>query len=162
VLLRSPASRSGSHDGPLFRTRQEKNMTSRLNPYLNFDGNARQAMEFYASVFGGNLTLNTFADLGAKDSPDAERIMHGMLETEAGYTIMGADITGDMEYHPMAGFSVSLSGDDADILRGYWEKLSAGGTTMMPMQKQVWGDEFGMCTDKFGVSWLVNISQPQA
>ena len=136
-------------------------MTSRLNPYLNFDGNARQAMEFYASVFGGNLTLNTFADLGAKDSPDAERIMHGMLETEAGYTIMAADITGDMEYHPMAGFSVSLSGDDADTLRGYWEKLSAAGTVTMPLDKQVWGDEFGMCTDQFGVSWLVNISQPQ-
>jgi PhnB protein len=137
-------------------------MSSRLNPYLNFNGNARQALEFYASVFGGNLSLNTFAQLGAADSPDAERIMHGMLETDAGYTIMGADITSDMEYHPMAGFSVSLSGDDADALRGYWDKLSANGTTTMPMQKQVWGDEFGMCVDGFGVSWLVNISPPQA
>jgi PhnB protein len=136
-------------------------MSSQLNPYLNFNGNARQAMEFYASVFGGNLTLNTYAQFGAKDSPDAERIMHGMLETDAGYTIMGADITSDMEYQPMAGFAVSLSGDDADTLRGYWEKLSASGTTTMPLQKQVWGDEFGMCLDKFGVSWLVNIGQPQ-
>ena len=137
-------------------------MTSRLNPYLNFNGNARQALELYASVFGGNLSLNTFAQLGAADSPDAERIMHGMLETDAGYTIMGADITSDMEYHPMTGFSVSLSGDDADILRGYWEKLSASGTATMPLQRQVWGDEFGMCVDEFGVSWLVNIAQPQA
>lgn len=137
-------------------------MGSRLNPYLNFNGNARQALEFYASVFGGDLSLNTFAQYGAADSPDAERIMHGMLETDAGYTIMGADITGDMEHHPMAGFSVSLSGDEADSLRGYWEKLSASGTTMMPLQKQVWGDEFGMCVDGFGISWLVNISQPQA
>jgi PhnB protein len=133
-------------------------MGSRLNPYLNFNGNARQALEFYASVFGGDLSLNTFAQYGAADSPDAERIMHGMLETDAGYTIMGADITGDMEHHPMAGFSVSLSGDEADSLRGYWEKLSASGTTMMPLQKQVWGDEFGMCVDGFGVSWLVNIT----
>ena len=62
----------------------------------------------------------------------------------------------------MAGFSVSLSGDDADQLRGYFEKLAASGTTTMPLQKQVWGDEFGMCVDKFGISWLVNISQPQA
>jgi PhnB protein len=137
-------------------------MSSQLNPYLNFNGNARQAMEFYASVFGGNLSLNTFAQFGAADSPDAERIMHGMLETDAGYTIMGADITSDMEYHPMAGFSVSLSGDDADVLRGYWEKLSASGATTMPMEKQVWGDEFGMCADGFGVSWLVNITQPEA
>ena len=137
-------------------------MSSRLNPYLNFNGNARQALEFYTSVFGGSLTLNTFADFGAQDSPDADRIMHGMLETDAGYTIMAADITSEMGYHPMAGFSVSLSGDDADALRGYWEKLPAGGTTTMPMQKQAWGDEFGMCVDKFGVSWLVNISQAQA
>ncbi len=137
-------------------------MASRLNPYLSFNGNARQAMEFYASVFGGNLTFSTFADFGAKDSPDADRIMHGVLETDADYTIMGADITSDMEYHPMAGFSVSLSGDDADALRGYWEKLSASGAMTMPLQKQVWGDEFGMCVDGYGVSWLVNISQPQA
>jgi PhnB protein len=137
-------------------------MSSRLNPYLNFNGNARQAMEFYASVFGGNLSLSTFAEFGAKDSPDAERIMHGILETDAGYTIMGADITSDMEFHPMTGFSVSLSGDDADALHGYWDKLSASGTTTMPMQKQVWGDEFGMCVDEFGVSWLVNITQPPA
>ena len=137
-------------------------MSSRLNPYLNFNGNARQAMEFYANVFGGNLSLSTFAQFGASDSPDAERIMHGMLETDAGYVIMGADITSDMEYHSMTGFSVSLSGDDADILRGYWEKLSASGTTTMPLQRQVWGDEFGMCVDEFGVSWLVNIAQPQA
>jgi PhnB protein len=136
-------------------------MTSRLNPYLNFNGNARQAMEFYQDVFGGELTLSTFADLGAADSPDADRIMHGQLETSAGYTIMGADYTSDMEYHPMAGCSVSLSGDD-DALRGYFERLSAGGTTTMPLAKQVWGDEFGMCVDQFGVPWLVNISQPQA
>jgi PhnB protein len=137
-------------------------MTSRLNPYLNFNGNARQALQFYQSVFGGELNLNTFADFGAQGSPDADRIMHGQLETDAGYTMMAADVTSDMEYHPMAGCSVSLSGDDADVLRGYWDKLSASGTTTMPMQKQAWGDEFGMCVDGFGVPWLVNISQPQA
>src|SRR6202161_979574 len=113
-------------------------MASLLNPYLNFNGNARQALEFYASVFGGTLTLSTFAEFGAPDSPDADRIMHGALETEAGYTIMGADVTSDMEYHPMAGFSVSLSGDDTDALHGYWEKLSANGTTTMPLAKQAW------------------------
>jgi PhnB protein len=136
-------------------------MASRLNPYLNFNGNARQALEFYASVFGGKPTFSTFADFGAPDSPDADRIMHGMLETDAGYTIMAADVTGDMEYHAPAGFSVSVSGDDADALRGYFEKLAAGGTATMPMQKQVWGDEFGMCVDRYGVSWLVDITQPQ-
>ena len=137
-------------------------MTSRLNPYLNFNGNARQALQFYQNVFGGELNLNTFADFGGQDSPDADRIMHGQLETDAGYTIMAADVPSSMDYHSMAGCSVSLSGDDGDVLRGYWEKLAAGGTITMPMQKQSWGDEFGMCVDGFGVPWLVNISQPQA
>ncbi len=136
-------------------------MASRLNPYLNFNGNARQALEFYRSVFGGTLTLSTFAEFGAQNSPDADRIMHGLLETDAGYTIMAADVTSDMEYRPPAGFAVSLSGDD-DALHNYWEKLSAGGTVTMPLQKQAWGDEFGMCSDQFGVPWLVNISPPQA
>jgi PhnB protein len=134
-------------------------MSSRLNPYLNFNGNARQAMEFYQGVFGGELALSTFGDLGAKDSPDADRIMHGQLETGAGYTIMGADVTSEMEYQPMTGVSLSLSGDDADALRGYWEKLSASGTITMPLEKQAWGDEFGMCVDQFGVPWMVNIGQ---
>jgi PhnB protein len=137
-------------------------MTSQLNAYLNFNGTARQAMEFYAGVFGGTLNLNTFAEYGAADSPDANRIMHAMLETDAGYTIMAADVTSEMEYHPPAGFSMSLSGDDGDVLRGYFENLSTGGMTTMPLAKQVWGDEFGMCTDRFGVSWLVNISEPEA
>ncbi len=140
----------------------EKIMASRLNPYLNFNGTARQALEFYNGVFGGELTLSTFADLGAADGPDADKIMHGQLETGAGYTIMAADVPSHMEYQAPAGFAVSLSGDDGDALRGYFEQLAAGGVTAMPLQKQVWGDEFGMCDDKFGISWLVNISQPQA
>jgi PhnB protein len=137
-------------------------MTSRLNPYLNFNGNARQALEFYASVFGGTLNLSTFADFGDKDSPIADKIMHGQLETEAGYTVMAADAPPGMESPGFHGFGVSLSGDDGDALRGYFEKLSDGGSVTMPMQKQAWGDEFGMVTDQFGVPWLVNVSQSQA
>jgi PhnB protein len=138
-------------------------MASRLNPYLNFNGNARQALEFYQSVFGGSLNLNTFEQLGAaQGGTEGQMIMHGQLESDAGYTIMGADVPAHMEFQAPAGFAVSLSGDDGDALRGYFEKLAAGGTTAMPLQKQVWGDEFGMCTDKFGIPWMVNISQPQA
>ncbi len=136
-------------------------MVSQLNPYLNFDGNARQAMEFYAGVFGGNLTLTTFAEFVTTDTPDADRIMHALLETDAGYTIMAADTPSGMEYRPMAGISISLSGDDREALGGYWSELSDGGTITMPMEKQAWGDEFGMCIDRFGVSWLVNISEPE-
>jgi PhnB protein len=135
-------------------------MTSRLNPYLSFDGDARQAMEFYEQVFGGTLTLSTFGTFGESDSPDADKIMHGMLETPGGFTLMGADTPPGMEHSQGNNFSVSLSGDDETELRGYWEKLSAGGSVAVPLEKQMWGDVFGMCTDRFGIPWMVNISEP--
>jgi PhnB protein len=137
-------------------------MASRLNPYLNFNDNAREAMEFYKDVFGGTLSVTTFGDLGAAEGADASKVMHSVLETSAGYTIMGSDTPAHMEYHGPAGFGVSLSGDDGDQLRGYWDKLSGGGRVDMPLQKQVWGDEFGMVVDKYGICWLVNITAPQS
>jgi len=137
-------------------------MASRLNPYISFDSNARQAMEFYKEVFGGNLALNTFGEYGAQDSADADKIMHSLLETDSGFTLMGADTPTGMQHNPGDNISISLSGDDVDALRGYWEKLSGGGTVSVPLEKQMWGDEFGMCVDQFGITWMVNIGQPQA
>lgn len=137
-------------------------MTSRLNPYISFNGNARTAMEFYEHVFGGTLTLNTFGDLGGMDGPGADKIMHGMLETSNGFTLMGADTPPGMEHKPGNNIAVSLSGDEADELRGYWEQLCDGGTVSIPMETQMWGDEFGMCDDRFGITWMVNISKSQA
>jgi PhnB protein len=131
-------------------------MATRLNPYISFAGNARQAMEFYEQVFGGTLTLNTFGEFGAEEQADG--IMHAMLETSSGYTIMGADTPPGQPHEPGNNIAVSLSGDDGNELRGYWEQLSAGGTVMMPLEKQMWGDEFGMLTDRFGIAWLVNIT----
>ena len=136
-------------------------MASRLNPYITFPGNARQAMEFYERVFGGSLTLQTFGEYGAPDAPEADKIMHGQLETAGGFTLMGADTPPGSEHNPGDNISVSLSGDDADELRGYWEQLSDGGTVSTPLEKQMWGDEFGMCVDRFGIGWMVNIGQPQ-
>ncbi|MER6167823.1 VOC family protein [Streptomyces violaceorubidus] len=135
-------------------------MSSRLNPYLSFDGDARRAMEFYEQVFGGTLALNTFGESGMPDPAYADKIMHAMLETRGGFTLMASDTPPGMEYRPGSNFSVSLSGDDATELRGYWEKLSAGGSVSVPLEKQMWGDVFGMCTDRFGVPWMVNISEP--
>jgi len=137
-------------------------MTSRLNPYISFDGNARQAMDFYKGVFGGSLELNTFGESGAQNSSNADKIMHSLLETDSGFTLMCADTPPGMEHTPGNNISVSLSGDHANELRGYWEKLSDGGTVTVALEKQMWGDEFGMCVDRFGVSWMVNISQPPA
>jgi PhnB protein len=136
-------------------------MASKLNPYLNFDGDAKQAMEFYESVFGGTLVLNTYGSMGDPNAPDANKIMHGMLETSSGFTLMGADLPPDMPHNPGDNITICLSGDDGDDLRGYWQKLTDGGTINVPLEKQMWGDEFGALVDKFGIPWMVNISQPQ-
>lgn len=134
-------------------------MTIRLNPYLNFKGNAREALTFYRSVFAGELTLSTFDDFQATQDPsDADKIMHGQLETEAGLMLMGADVPTGMEYTEGNNFSVSLSGEDEEELRGYWDKLSGSGSVTVPMERAPWGDTFGMCTDRYGVGWLINIS----
>jgi PhnB protein len=138
-------------------------VSSRLNPYISFRDNAREAMEFYRSVFGGELALSTFGEGGgaAAGSPDADKIMHAMLETDRGFTLMGADTPQGMEHSAGSAIAISLSGDDADELRRYWEKLSTAGSVTMPLEKQVWGDEFGMCTDQFGIGWMVNIAGQQ-
>lgn len=136
-------------------------MTSRLNPYLTFDGNAREAMEFYARALAGTLTTNTFGEYGETDPGRADKIMHARLETPKGFTLMASDTAPGMQVNAGNTMSVSISGDDEAELRGYWDKLSDGATITMPLDKQIWGDIFGMCTDRFGVAWMVNITQPQ-
>jgi PhnB protein len=134
-------------------------MTTRLNPYLNFQNTTRQAMEFYQSVFGGELTMTTFGEFGASDDPaEKNKIMHAQLEVGSGLTLMAADTPNSMDYQRGTNFSVSLSGQDEPELRGYWDKLSAGGTVTVPLEQAPWGDTFGMCVDKFGTSWMVNVA----
>ncbi|MGI8562944.1 MAG: VOC family protein [Candidatus Dormibacter sp.] len=134
-------------------------MQTRLNPYLSFKNNARDAMEFYKSVFGGKLTVSTFKDFNASQDPSEDnQVMHSMLEAENGITFMAADTPTRLEYKPGTNFSMSISGDNEAELRGYFDRLAAGGSVSMPLEKAPWGDMFGMFTDKFGVSWLVNVS----
>jgi PhnB protein len=135
-------------------------VTSRLNPYIAFADDARQAMEFYREVFGGELTLSTFGQAGAAAPGDENKVMHAQLETPSGYTLMASDTPAGMSRSGGSDISVSLSGDDADALRGYFTQLSERGSVVMPLEMQMWGDEFGMCVDRFGVQWMVNISQP--
>jgi PhnB protein len=132
-------------------------MASRLNPYISFGDNARQALEFYRDVFGGELTISTFGEFGQTGGPQENLVMHGQLETPQGFTLMAADTPPGMDRREGSAITVSLSGDDED-LRGFWEKLSNGGQVQMPLEKQMWGDEFGMLVDQFGVSWMVNIA----
>ena len=138
-------------------------MSTLLNPYISFKDNARQAMEFYKTVFGGRLEMSTFKEYHASDDPvEGNKIMHAMLRAEDGITFMAADTPQGMEYNPGANISMSLSGDNEAELKGYFEKLSAGGTVTQPLEKAPWGDSFGMLTDKFGINWMVNIAGPKA
>ena len=136
-------------------------MTSRLNPYISFNGDAKQAMEFYQQVLGGTLAVNSFGEFGMTDAP-ADGVMHARLDSAAGYTIMASDLAPGMPHNAGDSISISISGDAAEELRGYWEKLAAAGEVSMPLEKQVWGDEFGLLKDQFGIHWMVNISQPTA
>jgi PhnB protein len=136
-------------------------MTQRLNPYLSFGTDAAEAMAFYRSVFGGELTTSTFKEFGT-EGPDGDLIMHAQLETDAGFTLMGADTPSFLERKTGSSIAVSLSGDEGDALRGYWQKLSDGATVSTPLEKQMWGDEFGQLTDRYGVAWLVNIAGAQS
>ena len=131
-----------------------------LNPYLNFKDTTREAMEFYHGVFGGKLDMNTFKEFQASQDPaDDDLIMHAQLDAD-GILFMAADTPSHMEYSPGSNFSMSLSGEDEARLRGYFDKLQEGGTVLQPLEKASWGDTFGMCTDKFGVNWLVDIAAP--
>jgi PhnB protein len=133
-------------------------MPSRLNPYIQFEGSAREAMEYYRTVFGGELTVSTFGEFGMEGA-GAEGVMHAQLETPSGYTLMASDTPPGMDVQSGSSITISLSGDEQD-LRQYFEKLADGGQITMPLEKQMWGDEFGQCVDRFGVAWMVNISQP--
>lgn len=137
-------------------------MPTVLNPYLSFRDNAREAMTFYQSVFGGDLRISTFGEYQASEDPaEADKVMHGMLTTPQGLVLMGADTPNGMEYTPGSSISISLSGEDEAELRGYYDKLSDGGSVTVPMEKSPWGDIFGMCTDRYGVAWLVNVNAAQ-
>ena len=133
-------------------------MATRLNPYISFGGNAREAMTLYQHVLGGTLELHTFGEYGADHGDDTDNIMHGLLETEDGLTLMAADTPPGMEHRTGNNITVSLSGDDAELLRRRFTGLAEGGTVDVKLEKQMWGDEFGQLTDRFGIGWLVNIS----
>ena len=134
-------------------------MPTRLTPYIGFRDNAKEAMDYYQSVFGGELTRSTFAEYQVSDDPaEQDKTMHAQLDTPGGMVLMAADTPNSIDYQAGGNVSVSLSGDDEDELRGYWNRLVDGGIAAMPLEKKPWGDSFGMCVDKFGVTWMVNIA----
>lgn len=138
-------------------------MTSQLNPYLVFNGTAREALERYQAIFGGDLQIMTFGDVGASgdDGPPADGVMHAYLGTPQGYALMASDGPPGQEVTKGTSTAVSISGDDVELLTGFFEQLSEGGTVDVPFETQMWGDTFGQCDDRFGVTWMVNVTQSQ-
>lgn len=132
-------------------------MSARLNPYLNWRGQAADAMAFYHSVLGGELRSNTFAEFGGMGVPEEEQgnVMHAQLVVSDGICLMGSDVPSTQPGEVTNG-TVSLSGDDVDQIRGWFDGLAAGGTVDLPFEKAPWGDHFGQVTDRFGITWLFN------
>ena len=137
-------------------------MSSLMDPYVSFVDNAREAMAFYQGVFGGELRISTFGEYGQAGTPVENLVMHATLETPSGFTLMASDAPPGMEHSSGSAISISLSGDDEAELRGYWDGLADGASITLPLEPQMWGDTFGMCTDRFGVAWMVNITAPAA
>jgi PhnB protein len=138
-------------------------MSILFSPYLNFAGNTKEAMEFYKSIFGGELTLSTFGEQPGMDVPPGyeEKIMHADLNAPDIRLFASESMPGP-EGHISSGFSLSLSGEGEDEakLKEYFDKLQEGGKVTMPLEKAPWGDWFGMVDDKFGIHWMVNIATP--
>ena len=132
-----------------------------LNPYLQLQDQAREAMEFYRSVFGGELSMDTFAEMGMSGHPsNDDRIMHAQLVTDLGMVLMASDVPDGVPYQPGSRMSIAVNGDD-DALRGCFAALAESGDVVEPLAQAPWGDEFGMCVDRYGIGWMFSIGKAE-
>lgn len=132
-------------------------MSTFLTPYISFNGEAREAMQFYQGVFGGTLTMDTFGDFGQAGTPIEDQIMHAQLNSADGFLLMASDTPPGLDRPSGRTVTLTLHGDDEPRLRGYWEGLVEGGRVDMPLEQQMWGDVYGQCEDRFGIVWMFNI-----
>jgi PhnB protein len=139
-------------------------MTIKTTTHLNFRGHARAALEFYQSVFGGHQVVVTYKDAGAVQDPaEADQVMWGQVAGDNGFRIMAYDVPSRLSWN--AGeipVFVSVRGDAADEVTGFWEKLSDGATVMQPLGPAGWVPLYGMLKDRFGVTWVLDIEVPYA
>lgn len=144
---------------------EETPVSTYLTTYLIFDGDARQAMEHYRSVLGGELDVMTFGDMGAtgEDGPPADGVMHARLVTADGFRIFASDGAPGEPVRRGNDFAVALTADpeDAETLKRWWDAFSADGTVDVPFEQQMWGDWFGQVTDRFGVAWMFDLAGGQ-
>ena len=132
----------------------------RIEPYLFFSGNCEEALAFYTSVFGGEITsVMRYGDVPAGEHPSppemADRIMHATF-VAGDLTLMAADSMDQKPGTPAERVSLSLAPPSVEEGGRIFAGLAAGGTVLQPYSKMFWGATFGMCTDKFGIDWMVN------
>ena len=127
-----------------------------FNPYLFFVGNCREAMNAYQSVFGGELSIVTAAEMpDAPEDAPADAVMHAALVLENGGLLMASDDPSATEAGPKTGISVSYSASDGDDAARVFEALSKDGEVQLPLGPTSWSPAFGMCVDRFGIPWMV-------
>ena len=152
-------------------------MSITTTTHLNFRGDARRALEFYQSVFGGVLSIATYGDVGMpKDTPGADKVVFGQLESEDGFRVMGYDIPGASTGPTPNGstrrengvtltdqpFFVSVRSTALEEAKGYWARLSVGASVIEPLAASAWSPGFGMLTDGFGVTWILDVAAEHA
>lgn len=135
-------------------------MAIKTTTHLNFRGQARAALEFYQSVFGGYPVIVTYKDANAvQDAAEADQVMWGQVVSEAGFAVMAYDVPARLSYAPgEIPIFVSVRGDSADELTGYWDKLKNGATVIQDLAPAGWSPLYGMLKDQFGVTWVLDIA----
>ncbi|WP_291049584.1 VOC family protein [Herbiconiux sp.] len=153
-------------------------MSLTTTTHLNFRGDARAALEFYRSVFGGHLVVTTYGDFGMPaDAPGADKVVFGQVATDDGFRVLAYDIpgqSGGSSVDPGSTrrengvtiteqpFFVAVDGDSLDEVQGYWDALAAEATIVEPLAASAWSAGFGMLTDRFGVTWILGVAAPSA
>lgn len=133
-----------------------------MHPYIAFRHTAREALDFYQSVFGGELAYSTFKDFDVVHDPGEDnKVMYGLLSTPSGFVLQCADTPNFLPYESGNKTSIAVSGTDEQELRGYWEQLVAKADIEVPLSAGPWGDIYGLCTDQFGVKWIFTVILPR-
>ncbi|WP_127480213.1 VOC family protein [Nocardioides pantholopis] len=135
-------------------------MTISTVPHLNFRGQARAALEFYRSVFGGDLVAVTYQDAHSVERPDeADQVMWGQVVSGDGFHVMAYDVPSSRPWSPgQAPYFVSVRGQDAEEVAAYWHRLAAGASVVVPLAPAGWAPLYGMLTDRFGVTWVLDVA----
>ncbi|WAZ26772.1 VOC family protein [Streptomyces cinnabarinus] len=137
-------------------------MSVTTTPHLNFRGSARQALDFYQSVFGGHTVAVTYKDAAnVQNDSEADWVMWGQVVADNGFHVMAYDVPSAMPYEQGTNpFFVSVRGEDADEISTLWQRLVDGSNVLRPLEPAAWAPLYGMLTDRFGVTWVLDVTAP--